>query len=45
MLGSILSNILLVLGCSFVAAGYKRSESKFKVTAAQASSSVSNPSP
>jgi len=40
MLGSILSNILLVLGCSFVAAGFKRQESHFGVTAAQASSSL-----
>ncbi|EDR14390.1 uncharacterized protein LACBIDRAFT_187790 [Laccaria bicolor S238N-H82] len=40
MLGSILSNILLVLGCSFLAAGYKRPESEFQVTAAQASSSL-----
>ncbi|KAH9483877.1 Vacuolar calcium ion transporter [Psilocybe cubensis] len=40
MLGSILSNILLVLGCSFLAAGVKRSESTFQVTAAQASSSL-----
>ncbi|KAF8809108.1 calcium/proton exchanger [Phlegmacium glaucopus] len=40
MLGSILSNILLVLGCSFIAAGFKREESHFGVTAAQASSSL-----
>jgi len=40
MLGSILSNILLVLGCSFLAAGFKRAESHFGVTAAQASSSL-----
>ncbi|KAJ3487578.1 hypothetical protein NLJ89_g11698 [Agrocybe chaxingu] len=40
MLGSILSNILLVLGCSFLAAGLKRQESVFQVTAAQASSSL-----
>ncbi|KAF4615498.1 hypothetical protein D9613_002742 [Agrocybe pediades] len=40
MLGSILSNILLVLGCSFLAAGLKRQESLFQVTAAQASSSL-----
>ncbi|KIM48760.1 hypothetical protein M413DRAFT_85225 [Hebeloma cylindrosporum] len=40
MLGSILSNILLVLGCSFLAAGFKRQESFFQVTAAQASSSL-----
>jgi len=40
MLGSILSNILLVLGCSFLAAGFERLESDFQVTAAQASSSL-----
>ncbi|KAG2020116.1 calcium ion transporter [Coprinopsis cinerea AmutBmut pab1-1] len=40
MIGSILSNILLVLGCSFVAAGWERAESSFQVTAAQASSSL-----
>ncbi|KAJ2920980.1 hypothetical protein H1R20_g16118, partial [Candolleomyces eurysporus] len=40
MLGSILSNLLLVLGCSFLAAGFERPESVFQVTAAQASSSL-----
>ncbi|KAF8623488.1 hypothetical protein AX15_006271 [Amanita polypyramis BW_CC] len=40
MLGSILSNILLVLGCSFFAAGIKYKESVFGQTAAQASSSL-----
>jgi len=40
MLGSILSNILLVLGCSFLAAGMKRYTSYFKPVAAQASSSL-----
>ncbi|KAJ7578483.1 calcium:hydrogen antiporter [Mycena floridula] len=40
MLGSILSNILLVLGCSFLAGGMKFKESNFQVTAAQASSSL-----
>ncbi|KAM0792477.1 hypothetical protein ACM66B_005151 [Microbotryomycetes sp. NB124-2] len=40
MLGSILSNILLVLGCSFLAAGWNFKESNFQVTAAQASSSL-----
>ncbi|KAJ4478475.1 Sodium/calcium exchanger protein-domain-containing protein [Lentinula aciculospora] len=40
LLGSILSNILLVLGCSFLAAGIKFKESNFQVTAAQASSSL-----
>ncbi|KAJ8700514.1 hypothetical protein PTI98_003529 [Pleurotus ostreatus] len=41
MLGSILSNILLVLGCSFLAAGLNFSESSFQATAAQTSASVS----
>jgi Ca2+:H+ antiporter len=36
MLGSILSNILLVLGMSFFAGGLKFDESSFQVTAAQA---------
>ncbi|KAI0748486.1 calcium/proton exchanger [Daedaleopsis nitida] len=40
LLGSILSNILLVLGCSFLAGGLKFQESNFQVTAAQASSSL-----
>ncbi|KAF8891527.1 hypothetical protein CPB85DRAFT_249727 [Mucidula mucida] len=40
MLGSILSNILLVLGCSFLAAGAVEQESNFQVTAAQAQSSL-----
>jgi Ca2+:H+ antiporter len=40
MLGSILSNLLLVLGCSFLAGGLKFKESKFQATAAQASSSL-----
>lgn len=40
MLGSILSNILLVLGCSFIAGGIKFKESTFQQTAAQASSSL-----
>lgn len=40
MLGSILSNLLLVLGCSFLAAGYNFKESNFQQTAAQASSSI-----
>ncbi|KAK2466757.1 hypothetical protein APHAL10511_001015 [Amanita phalloides] len=40
MLGSILSNILLVLGCSFFAAGIRYEESVFGQTAAQASSSL-----
>jgi len=40
MLGSILSNILLVLGCSFIAAGIKFKESRFQATAAQASASL-----
>ncbi|KAH9832977.1 calcium/proton exchanger [Rhodofomes roseus] len=40
MLGSILSNLLLVLGCSFFAGGLKYTESSFDETAAQASSSL-----
>jgi len=40
LLGSILSNLLLVLGCSFLAGGLKFSESNFQVTAAQNSSSL-----
>jgi len=40
MLGSILSNILLVLGCSFFAAGFKFNEAQFQVTGAQLSASV-----
>lgn len=40
MLGSILSNILLVLGCSFIAGGMKFKESTFQATAAQTSSSL-----
>lgn len=40
MLGSILSNILLVLGCSFIAGHFKESESHFIQVAAQVSSSL-----
>lgn len=40
LLGSILSNLLLVLGCSFLAGGLKYPESNFQVTAAQNSSSL-----
>jgi len=40
MLGSILSNILLVLGCSFIAAGFKAKESHFHAVGAQASGSL-----
>lgn len=40
MLGSILSNILLVLGCSFAAAGTVYKESTFRMTAAQTSSGI-----
>ncbi|KAK0565496.1 hypothetical protein OC861_003719 [Tilletia horrida] len=40
LIGSILSNILLVLGMSFVAGGLYRSESVFQQTAAQASGSI-----
>lgn len=40
MLGSILSNLLLVLGMSFFAGGIAYDESEFQQTAAQASASV-----
>nr|XP_019013551.1 calcium/proton exchanger [Kwoniella pini CBS 10737]OCF52332.1 calcium/proton exchanger [Kwoniella pini CBS 10737] len=40
LLGSVLSNLLLVLGMSFFASGFFYSESTFQVTAAQASSSL-----
>jgi len=40
MLGSVLSNILLVLGCSFLAGGIYNHESEFRVTAAQTSASL-----
>ncbi|WFD36589.1 hypothetical protein MCUN1_003472 [Malassezia cuniculi] len=40
LVGSILSNLLLVLGCSFVAGGIYRSENTFAQTAAQASGSI-----
>ncbi|GAA5929564.1 hypothetical protein JCM3775_002377 [Rhodotorula graminis] len=40
LLGSILSNLLLVLGCSFLVGGLKFKEQQFQATAAQASSSL-----
>lgn len=40
LIGSILSNLLLVLGCAFVAGGMNRAESVFQQTAAQASASI-----
>ncbi|EPQ29897.1 uncharacterized protein PFL1_02570 [Pseudozyma flocculosa PF-1] len=40
LIGSILSNILLVLGMSFVAGGLFRAENSFQQTAAQASGSI-----
>lgn len=40
MLGSVLSNLLLVLGCSFWAAGKNFKEAQFRQTAAQTQSSV-----
>jgi len=40
MLGSILSNILLVLGCCFIASGVRRSESTFNETVASTMSSL-----
>jgi len=40
LLGSVLSNILLVLGCSFLAGGLVHMESNFQVTAAQTNASL-----
>lgn len=40
MLGSILSNLLLVLGCCFVAGGYDRIQQRFNQTVAQTMSSL-----
>lgn len=40
MLGSILSNLLLVLGCSFAAGGLKHKELSFQTTGALASCSL-----
>lgn len=40
MLGSILSNILLVLGCCFIAGGYNREEQTFNTTVASTMSSL-----
>ncbi|KIM21352.1 hypothetical protein M408DRAFT_333492 [Serendipita vermifera MAFF 305830] len=40
MLGSILSNILLVLGCAFFAGGLTHHEGNFEATGAQAASSL-----
>ena len=40
MLGSILSNILLVLGCCFIASGIQREESTFNATVASTMSSL-----
>lgn len=40
MLGSILSNILLVLGCCFIAGGIEHSEQKFNSTVASTMSSL-----
>ncbi|KAG5368366.1 Vacuolar calcium ion transporter [Yarrowia sp. C11] len=40
MLGSILSNMLLVLGCCFVAGGWGRVQQKFNMTVAQTMSSL-----
>lgn len=40
MLGSILSNILLVMGCCFVAGGYNRVQQKFNQTVAQTMASL-----
>lgn len=40
MLGSILSNILLVLGCCFISSGIRRQESSFNATVASTMSSL-----
>ncbi len=40
LLGSILSNLLLVLGCSFLVGGTRFKEQTFQMTAVQASSSL-----
>lgn len=40
MLGSILSNILLVLGCCFIASGIRREQSRFNETVASTMSSL-----
>lgn len=40
LIGSILSNLLLVLGCCFIAGGFKFSEQTMKSTAAQLNSSL-----
>lgn len=40
MLGSILSNILLVTGCCFLAGGWNRVQQKFNLTAAQTMASL-----
>ena len=40
MLGSILSNILLVLGCCFISSGIRRDQSKFNETVASTMSSL-----
>lgn len=40
MLGSVLSNLLLVLGMSFWAAGKNFKQAKFQVTAAQTNSGI-----
>ncbi|KAI9890344.1 MAG: hypothetical protein M1814_004254 [Vezdaea aestivalis] len=40
MLGSILSNILLVLGCCFIAGGYGREQQEFNTTVASTMSSL-----
>ena len=37
MLGSILSNLLLVLGCAFLAGGVNKKEQRFNATASQPS--------
>uniref|UniRef100_K3WM20 Sodium/calcium exchanger membrane region domain-containing protein n=1 Tax=Globisporangium ultimum (strain ATCC 200006 / CBS 805.95 / DAOM BR144) TaxID=431595 RepID=K3WM20_GLOUD len=40
LIGSVLSNLLLVLGCSFIAGGFSQKENKFNATGASANSSL-----
>lgn len=40
LIGSVLSNLLLVLGCSFIAGGFASKENKFNATGASANSSL-----
>lgn len=40
LIGSVLSNLLLVLGCSFIAGGFANKENQFNATGASANSSL-----